>query len=73
MGGLLKNPSKRGGVFSLIVSLGLLALFLFTGWSKKIHPFWAVSLATVIIMGVSTWLERIPKRHIKEGEATHGL
>jgi SSS family solute:Na+ symporter len=58
MGGLLKNPSKSGGVLSLIVSIGLLALFLFTGWSKRVHPFWAVSLATVIIMGVSTWLER---------------
>ena len=58
MGGLLKNPSKRGGILSLIVSLGLLALFLFTGWSKKIHPFWAVSLATLIIMGISTWVKR---------------
>jgi solute:Na+ symporter, SSS family len=58
MGGLLKNPSKGGGILSLVVSLGLLALFLLTGWSKKIHPFWAVSLATLIIMGVSTWVER---------------
>jgi SSS family solute:Na+ symporter len=62
MGGLLKNPSKRGGILSLIVSLGLLALFLFTGWSKKIHPFWAVSLATLVIMGVSTWVERCKAR-----------
>jgi Na+/proline symporter len=58
MGGLLKNPSKGGGILSLVVSLGLLALFLLTGWSKKIHPFWAVSLATLIIMGISTWVER---------------
>jgi SSS family solute:Na+ symporter len=73
MGGLFKNPSKRGGILSLVVTLGLLALFLFTGWSRRIHPFWAVCLATVIIMGISTWVERTFKKHAKGGNGTHGL
>jgi uncharacterized membrane protein (UPF0136 family) len=58
LGGLLKQPSRQGGLLALLVSLGLLLLFLVTGWAKKVHPFWPVFLATVLIVGVSTWLER---------------
>ena len=58
LGGLLKQPSRQGGLLALLVSLGLLLLFLATGWAKKVHPFWPILLATVLIVGVSTWLER---------------
>ncbi len=56
LGGLLKNPSKSGAFLSLIVSVCLLILSLSTGWNKKVHPFWMVVPAVLVIMFVSTWM-----------------
>ena len=58
VGGILKKPSRWGGFLSLLVSLCLLALFFLTGWIKKFHPFWAVSGATLIIIGISSWIDK---------------
>lgn len=58
MAGILKNPSKKGGFLSLIVSFCFLILSISTGWDKKVHPFWMVFPATLLIMLVSTWIEQ---------------
>ena len=46
-----KRTANLGG-------LCLLALFFLTGWIKKFHPFWAVSGATLIIIGISSWIDK---------------
>lgn len=63
MAGILKNPSKKGGFFSLIVSFCFLIVFISTGWDKKVHPFWVVFPATLLIMLVSTWVEQKSKKN----------
>jgi|MudIll2142460700_1097286.scaffolds.fasta_scaffold17865_2 SSS family solute:Na+ symporter len=62
LGGLFKNSSKLGGFLSLLISMALLALFIATGWAKRIHPFWVVTPATVIIIGFFTWIEGRKKK-----------
>jgi SSS family solute:Na+ symporter len=56
-GGLIKNSSKLGGFLSLLASLPLVALFISTGWAKRVHPFWVVVPATFIIISFFTWIE----------------
>ena len=58
MGGLLIRPSKWGGFLSLLVSLGILVLFMGLGWKSAVHPFWAVLPATPLVIWVFTWIER---------------
>jgi len=57
LGGLIKNSSKFGGFLSLLISVPLVALFISTGWAKRVHPFWVVVPATVLIISFFTWIE----------------
>jgi solute:Na+ symporter, SSS family len=66
VGGVLRHPSKMGGRMALSVTLCLLILFIAMGWSKTVHPLWAVLASTLLIIGVSTWIER--KRRAGEGQ-----
>jgi SSS family solute:Na+ symporter len=61
MGGILKTPSKAGGFLCMVISPCLLALFLITGWSQAVHPFWAVAPSTLVILLFSTWIARKPR------------
>jgi 4-amino-4-deoxy-L-arabinose transferase-like glycosyltransferase len=62
LGRLIKHSSRLGGFLSLLSSVALLALFIFTGWAKRVHPFWVVVPATVLIISFFTWMEGRKKK-----------
>jgi len=62
LGGFIKNSSKLGGFLSLLSSVPLVALFISTGWAKRVHPFWVVVPATFIIISFFTWIEDRKKK-----------